>query len=272
MSFKRNKNLEYNNLKRKYQNLFINELEFENMEYGVADFMMKQLLLTGQVAAFNLKTDIDDYRLLGFGQFTGVKNDWKGDPISVRIINAYNNDLIPKEELINNEEAVILYLGFNPSSFINEYVIRIMEVRSVINTNLNSHKMPFVVKSSDLKTIRAIQKLLDGEEVVSVTDHEFEVINANTPYIIDKLTLYLSEVEAELLSIIGIDNVKFEKKAQMTVDEVNSNNDEIDSYRKMIRNRVEQFVEQINNVLGHNIILKKENDQLIEEEGEENEV
>lgn len=263
-------NLQTNNLIRRYQNLFKNELEFEGLEYGVADYLMNKLLTTGTVAAFNL-LGAEFVKQLAFGAYVGNDYDWKGDPLRVRIINERNNALVPKKDLVNNVEVVLFDLGFIPNDYISEYVYKIEEVRKVIKLNLNNHKMPFVVKSGNVKDLKAIQELLDGEEIVYVSDLEFEVVNANTPYIIDKLTLYISELEAELLSVIGIDNIKFEKKAQMTVDEVNSNEDEIDSYRKTIRNRTEEFIKQLNEVLGHNVVLKKDEPEKVIEENEEGE-
>lgn len=271
MRFRNFKNLQQGNLVLRYENLFKNELEFEGLEYGVADYLMEKLLETGRIAAFNLKHE-EVLKQLAFGLFVGESYDWKGDPIHVKVVNESNNRLVPDKSLTNNKDVVLFNLGFIPKNYIVEYAHKIEEVRKVIRTNLNAHKMPFIVKGGSVKELKAMQDLLDGEEIVYTGDLQFEVINANVPYIIDKLMLYISELEAELLSVLGIDNVKFEKKAQMTVDEVNSNADEIDSYRKTIRNRTEEFVKQINKVLGHNVVLKKDDPDINLNEGEENEV
>ena len=262
------------NLLLKYQNLFLNSIKIEGLDYGVQDYLMKKVLHGADVAAFNLKTDLDDYVMLGFGTYAAQSYDWKSDPLNIKILNERNNALVPTKFLRNNEEAVILKLGFTPNAYIAEYVDKIMDIQATIDTNLVVNKMPFIIKSTNTKTVASIVKLLDNDPFVWVEDEMFNVLPVNIPYVIDKLNLYKSETEAELLTLLGIDNVKFEKKAQMTLDEVNSNDDEIDAYRKMIRKRFEDFINQINEVLGHALSLEQdvEHEQLEEGDDDDDEV
>lgn len=269
MNKKQRRSLIERNLRKKYQALFLNEFKYNGLEYGVASYFMKKLLHTGRIAAFNLDVNKELDAMLAFGSFNEEKYDWKGDPIYVRILNEYGANHIPKKPLLNNEEAVLLKLDFIPQTYISEYVERLIDIEETIRTNLTVNKMPFIIKSTDAKTINAIKSLLNNEEVIWTADNMFDVLNTNVPYIIDKLSLYKTEVEGELLSILGIDNVKFEKKAQMTRDEVNTNDDEIDAYRKIIRQKIEAFFEQINNVLGHSISIEKDMDEMDTQEYEE---
>lgn len=257
------------NLKTKYRLLFLNEFEFINLDYAVGDYLMNKLLSEGTVAAFNLTSALEEKKDLAFGSYVPYKRDWKGDPYQIKILNEWKHPRVPSDYLKNNENAVVLELGFIPMAFINEYVQRLMDIQATIDTNLVVNKMPFVIKSTDKKTINAIKELLINEQVIWVNDNQFEVLDMKVPYIIDKLSLHKQEVEAELLSVLGIDGVKFEKKAQMTKDEVNANDDEIDAYRKIIRDRMEAFFDQINNVLGHNIEIEKNKDEIYEMEENE---
>ena len=250
------------NLKTKYRLLFLNEFEFINLDYAVGDYLMNKLLSEGTVAAFNLTSALEEKKDLAFGSYVPYKRDWKGDPYQIKILNEWKHPRVPSDYLKNNENAVVLELGFIPMAFINEYVQRLMDIQATIDTNLVVNKMPFVIKSTDKKTINAIKELLINEQVIWVNDNQFEVLDTKVPYIIDKLSLHKQEVEAELLSVLGIDGVKFEKKAQMTKDEVNANDDEIDAYRKIIRDRMEAFFSQINKVLGHNISIEQDQDEI----------
>lgn len=262
------KQLTERNLRRKYRNLFLNEFKFIGLDYRVDDFFMRKLLFNGKVAAFNLDTGSTEINELAFGTYAPQQYDWKGDPIKVKILNEWNNPLIPTKYLQNDEEVVLLDLQFIPDDYIREYVARLLDIRATIETNLVVHKMPFAIKSTDKKTIQGIKDLLRNEQVIWVDDMQFEVIQANAPYIIDKLYLHYQEVENELLSVLGIDGVKFEKKAQMSKDEINANDDEIDAYRKIIRQRMEKFFEQVNEVLGHNIEIEEDKDEIFEYEKE----
>lgn len=271
MNKKQRRGLIERNLRRKYQALFLNGFKYIGLDYGVTSYFMKKLLHTGRIAAFNLNVNKEVGGLLAFGSFNEVKYDWKGDPIYIRIMNEYGSSFIPDNLLKNNVEAVILKLDFVPQSYITEYVERIIDIEETIRTNLTINKMPFIIKSTDTKTINAIKSLLDNEEVIWTADNMIETLDINVPYIIDKLSLYKTEVEGELLSILGIDNVKFEKKAQMTKDEVNTNDDEINAYRKVFRQKIEVFFEQITEVLGHTISIEEDIDEMHEVEEKEEE-
>ncbi|RDT45977.1 hypothetical protein, partial [Enterobacter roggenkampii] len=61
----------------------------------------------------------------------------------------------------------------------------------------------------------------------------------------------------ELLTLLNIDNVKFEKKAQMNVDEINSNNEEINAYAQLVEERIIKFFEDCNNLFNTNIELEE---------------
>ena len=99
--------------------------------------------------------------------------------------------------------------------------------------------------------------ILNDEQIVTLNQLDMQVLNTATPYVIDKLQRYRNEKESELLTVLGIDNVKFEKAAQMNVDEITANDDEINAYRNVISNRIEAFIEQLNEVLGHNLKFVK---------------
>lgn len=276
MSFLKEKDLErlsINNMRQKYQALFRNALEFEGMEYGVKPYLMDKLLFNGQIAAFNLELSASvEYKELAFATFVEKSWKWNNQPASITVLNERAAPHFPTRSLVVDEEAVILKLDFIPNNYIKEYVQRLWDIQATINTNLKVHKMPFVIKSTDTKTINAIREIIKNHWVVSIDDLTFEIMETAAPYIIDKLQLYYSETEAELLTILGVDNVKFEKKAQMTKDEINANNEEITAYRQILENKIEAFFNQINDVLGHNLRIKKQKqDEILDEESERDE-
>src|SRR5690554_2394838 len=250
--------LSYDNLRNKYIALFLNILEFENLDMASKNYLMNKILYNGQIAAFNLKTpESVDYKELAFATFNELSWGWNDAPKEIRVINARSAPYFPEGVLKVDEEAIILKLDFRPINYINEYVQRIYDIQATINTNLIVHKLPFIIKSTDNKTVSTIERILANENIVSLDDLTLEVLETKAPYLIDKLQLYLSETEAELLTILGIDNVKFEKKAQMTKDEVNANNEEITAYRQILENKIEAFFNQINEVLGHDLKIKE---------------
>ena len=256
-----------NNLKRKYQALFLSNIRFEGIDQATADYLMNKLMYEGKVAAFSLApSKLVDYNELVFASFAESKWKWNGMPLAITVINEFRAPYFPTRPLIVQQDTVVLKLHFRPYSYITEYVERIVAIQETIDTNLAVHQMPFIIKSTDKKLLDTIKKIFRREKVVVINDTTIEVLVTNAPYIIDKLQLFKAETEAELLTLLGIDSVKFEKKAQMTKDEINSNNEEITSYEKTIRGRLETFFEEIKEVLGYDIKIKEEPRDLIIEE------
>ncbi len=241
----------------KYYALFINLFEFEGLEYRVDDFLMEKLLNNGKIAAFKRNLNHQIEAQVGFSDYTIQGRDLHNLPIKAKLIPTHNSPQVPSKILTVNEEVVILELDFLPKAMIDYYVEIMVDIDSTIRTNLKLHKMPFAVNSLDSRTKKAIQDLLDDETIVSLNVKGIEAITTGTPYIIDKLEKYKLNVEHELLTVLGIDNVKFEKSAQMNVDEINANNDEINAYRTIIKDKLEQFFNKVNEVLGFNISIKE---------------
>lgn len=254
------RNEQTQNLREKYISLWMDLYAFEgDIDYGVANFMMSQLLTTGQISAFHLELSEQVERQLGLADFVEKEWDWANRPIYARPVTIHNSPLIPKRTLEVNKDIVIMKLQFLPIRFIDEYVERIVDVESTIRTNLLVNKMPFAVTGTDVKTINAVNRLLDDEEVVFIEDptNMISVIDTKAPLIIQELQQYRLDLEAELLTILGIDAVKVEKRAQQSIDEVNANNEEINAYQRMVQQRLEKFFEKIKEVLGFDIQIKK---------------
>lgn len=251
--------LTLSNLKKKYRSLFKNIFEIEGLNDSAKNYLLEKLLDTGQIAAFNLNTPKSvDYKELAFGSFVEKGWRWDKSPKLIKPLNEFVDAYYPNKLLIVGEEAVVLKFDFIPRDFIIEYSQRIYDIQKTIDTNLTVHKMPFIIHSTDKKTIAAIKKILLNERIVAVDDLMFDVIETKAPYIIDKLQEYKSEVEAELLTILGIDNMKYEKKAQMTSLEIDKNLEEVNSYKELFKVKLELFFKDINEILGHNIRIKED--------------
>src|SRR5690554_707734 len=238
------KETQVQNLTNKFKALFKNIYDIEGLEYGVKNYFMDKLIETGKIAAFKLDINKEVEPMIGFGTFAEKGRSWYRQPIEVQIVPEFEYDKIPKGFLEVGKDVVLLNLDIIPMQFINEYVQTIVDIKSTIRTNLQVNKVPFILRTTNPKAITALQKLLEDETVVHVDDNTIEVLPSNAPYLIDKLNKYVKDVESELLTILGIDNVKHEKAAQMNVDEVNSNNDEINAYQQITLSKLKAFFKE----------------------------
>lgn len=103
-----------------------------------------------------------------------------------------------------------------------------------------------------------VERILNNEVVVFADLQDLQRVQTlatQTPFIIDKLEAYRNDLECDLLTYLGIDNNNIEKKERLIVDEVNANNDAINSYGAAIESEIQKFLDDINRVFGRKITI-----------------
>lgn len=210
------------------------------------NYIMRHLWSKGKVALRNIK----GANMLAMCDFSEESFNYLDFPEKVMLVNSrgVSNVIIPKTPQIVNKDVAIIYATptHKPiEQLVSFYVERIAEVEVLVNNNLKLQNMPFVIgcDETDVKQLEDIvNRILNNELVVytSVGDiTKLQTLLTQTPYLIDKLKSYEVSLENELLTILGIDNSGMQaKKAQMLVDEVNSNNDIINDYGTAIYDEI----------------------------------
>ena len=67
-----------------------------------------------------------------------------------------------------------------------------------------------------------------------------EVLNTNSPYVVDKITEYKKEIWNEALTYLGINNISVTKKERLTENESNENNELVNlNLQSMLAPRLE---------------------------------
>ena len=138
-----------------------------------------------------------------------------------------------------------------------------VQVDMVINTNLNVHKMPFLVgvtPTDEDKIQDLINRILNDEIAVFTDLEDLSMVQAfvtQTPYIIDKLYAYRTSLENELLTYLGLDNnLDDPTKDRLLVDQVNANNNLINANQYGFKKNIEAFIDHIREVLGYEITME----------------
>jgi hypothetical protein len=246
----------------KYKALFLNMFEFENLEYRESTYIMNNIYTGTSLAAFRLNTN-DEVHLVGFAPYTEMYYYLYGYPIKIRPLNTWNSKLIPNRFLENNKNTVIIVPDLQPAQIVDNYVEQLIDIDMTIRTNLKTHKIPFGVKSE--RELDIIDQILDDEEYVFLSDDlTLNAVNLNTPYIIDKLMALRSDKESELLTFLGINNVKHTKAAQQNNPEIDSNRQEIGVYKDILLTKLENWFEKINELFGTNYSVKPNEEPITE--------
>ena len=248
-----------NILLNKYYNIFMNSMEWD-LEREQEDYIMRKFWSEGCIAAFNFKA-IDD---VGFAPFSVCGIGLYDVPTDVMLVNERNVPGIPNKPLKVNKDVVLGYYQRNhkPVRMVVEYYIdRMAQVDMVVNTNLELHKMPFVVGVSNEDISRAqslVNKVLNNEIAVFTNMEDLNMVKAlvtNTPYIIDKLYAFRNNLESELLTYLGVDNSQIDVD-KLAVDQINANNQLINSNAKGYEKELTKFCKKIKEVLGYEVSVK----------------
>lgn len=249
-------------LRNKYYNLFRSNFETEGLTYREEQFIMNKLWANGTIAAFKIKHTDD----AGYANWTRETWDMYGEPETIRLVNEFSSPLIPSTAMTVDKDVVIGYIQSNRKSIreiVEYYIARIAQVEMVIRTNLEIHKLPFIIPVDDAvekeKVADAVQRILNNELVLfvdGVNPNLFKAVATQAPYIIDKLQNYKKDLENDLLTYIGINNSGSNKIEQLQLAEVNSNNEEINISDDDFNTNLKGFCDRMREVLGVNKVIR----------------
>ena len=115
------------------------------------------------------------------------------------------------------------------------YAERLYNAIRTIDVNIRCHKTPILIKCDEKQrlTLKNLYKSYDGNEPVifgdkSLNTDNFTVLKTDAPFIADKMYQYVNSLWSEVLTFLGINNNSQEgKKERLVVDEINSNNQNI---------------------------------------------
>ena len=269
----------------KYYNIFQNRFKWEGIEEQAKEFIMRQLWSVGTIACFKIagtegSTDFPQ----GMPVFTPyAPNGWNiyDYPISVNLINRKGVRFIPYTPQKVDEDVVIGWILRNHKA-IKELIYpkleQLIEAEMVIRSNLNAQRMPYLLvgdEESKNKLSALFDNIMNDEEslYLNVEDsNKIKLLLSQAPYIIDKLYNYKMCLENEIREILGVDNLGVgEKKEHLISNEIEANNQVIETSRDIMLDCLTEFVDRIYNILGITITVSvnQEEKEVVSEEGDE---
>ena len=246
------------NLRNRYYNLYRANFKAKNLNYRQEDYVMNKFWNDGTVAAFDIKLADE----LGFASWAMETWDLYGFSETVNLINEKGSPLIPSTTQIVDKDVVIGYIQPNHKPLkmiVDWYIERIAQVEMVINTNLQIHKLPWVIPVDDEKTKAKIKdltdKILNNELVLfldGVDPNIFKAVSTSAPYIIDKLQDYKKDLENDLKTVLGVNNNGANKDVQLQMAQINANNAEINAFDNLYENELKKFDKRLMETFGKN--------------------
>ena len=257
----------YNSL---FFNLWLNKYKVEGMSRDEREFVLRRLWNDGAVLAFRLvntgerfeDSDIESYAsksLLGYaGYAPGVVNMYYR-PIKANAVSNNASPYVPTETLIIGENAVIISAThtFDPiKKLIGPRIDTLVDIEMKLRTNRQAIKaanMMGVTPDSSAEAGDLNAQLEDDEPMTFVPMERKDAItpiSTASPLLVTDLYKNKVDYINEVLTILGINNTPFEKKERVLVDEVNSNNEEIEAMGKLFADCLAESCEEVKRVFG----------------------
>lgn len=250
----------------KYYNLFMGSFDTEGLTSDEKNFILKTLWKTGTIACFPIKLNgeiIDK----GFTTYNTTRYNMYDLPAELNLTNNWNMPFIPMSPQKVGLDVVIGYVNPNHKGIketVDYFISRLVQVEMVINQNLQLHKIPFLVgvtPQDEAKAKDIIDKILAGEIAIFADLNDLNLVKAlatNTPFIMDKLYSYKVSLENELMTILGVDNAMepMNGKQWSAVDEINANNQLINTYRETMNDCLKEFTDSIKEVFNIDVVIK----------------
>ena len=185
------------------------------------------------------------------------------EPTNVQI----TSPLINKTLKIN--DGVLIYNNYTKTGLIPiimNYVDRLTEIETTINTNIYLQKTPYIIVA-DKKTEKSIREvanqITNNEPVIVVKSsivENLQNLELHTNFVAPELFELKQKIENEFLTFIGLNNnSQTNKKERLIVDEVNVNNDYINRNVDILYNAREIACKKINEKFGVNWKVTRQN-------------
>lgn len=259
-------------LRNYYYNVFMSAYEITGLDEELAaeqeDYIKRKLWADGTVAARDVKT----LGILVFCTYGVSKQTLYDTPAEVTLVNEreVSRRLIPTGPQTVNKDVVLIY-GQHNRKGIKDYVYflvdKIVDAEMTLRTNLIVQKIPFIFPVDDdneAQVKQFMKKVLNDEVSIGLPSGNkgvVTVLQTGAPYIIDKLKAYIITLHGEILNYLGIDSSAVNSTGvNITADEVNSNNQLINTNSKNIVKTVQSGFDKVNSLFGRDIKITAVNE------------
>lgn len=236
----------------------INNFKWNNLPDGLEDRLIERVLFQNGTACF-----LRDKKL-GFVVLpatpTGDLNVY-WEPVRWTVI---GHNFTSLEDYENSVFIRNNLFSIPSEQDVRYFASKISNVQRTIDTNVELHKLPFLVTTTDKEVLsmrNILEKKSDNELAIFVNRaidlSQLQVFPTSTPYVIDKLEAYRKELFSQFLTLYSFASVETQKRERLTDDEVNSNNEltEFGYVGTMLQTR-RTACDQINERFGLNVSVE----------------
>ena len=263
--------------KEKFFNKWMNKYDFEGLNYQQKQYFMKKMWADGSIAVSSIKSA--DKALAGLiaSGVVDMKEDsiiltpWTPSsrfniydyPTHIRLVNTRGVKFITPNELELDKEAVVIHALKNHKSVFSSIEAKVSEIVDIemkkrVARKAQSQPWMFAFAPEDFQQAKRMQQRLEDDEPYMFIPLEevdkAKSLTSGAPYIVDKFEQDRQKCENDILTMLGVNNVGVgEKKEHLVVDEINANNEDIETNDKAFKNEIEEGWKRVKDVLGYEV-------------------
>ena len=263
----------YDYICRKYYGIWMNKYIIPELDYQQNNYIFRKFYSDGTIAGFIAEETkgSNDYPqgLPVFCPWSGNTINLYDYPIQVTLINTRGVPFIPATLQTVDKDVVIGWVQANRKpvkEIVNYYAERLDLIEQVIKTNLNSHRVPWLLITTpeDEKAVEELfEKIMGGESALYVPSdfaEKLKILTSGNQFIIDKLYDYKKAIEDELRESLGCDNLGVKnKKEHLITDEIVSNDEITEESGDIFFDEMQAFCERFSETFGFKIHIEKRN-------------
>lgn len=254
--------------KTRFMNLFMSSLEWGGFRLEEKRFVCRCLWEEGKIGAVKTSTGIYFTRVAGVGlNLYGSPTD--AQPITLMSDNFISaaireTDSVNLKGTLGKGQIVIghaLPTLIPIEQAVKPWVDDLVDVEMALRTNAREQNLSMAAKGTqnNERKLRELVKrmMLGAHDIVIGVDEmdSIDIMNTGVPYLLDKLEERKDHIEKEVLTFLGVDNLK-EKPERMQGDEINANNDEININQESILENLADWCERMNASFGSSYSIK----------------
>lgn len=263
--------------KEKFFNKWMNKYDFDGLNYQQKQYFMKKMWADGSVAVSSIKSaDKALAGLIADGVVDMKENSiiltpWTPSsrfniydyPTHIRLVNTRGVKFITPNELELDKEAVVIDAQKNHKSIYSSIEAKLNEIVDIemkkrVARKAQSQPWMFAFAPEDFQQAKKMQQRLEDDEPYMFIPLEevdkAKSLTSGAPYIVDKFEQDRQKCENDILTMLGVNNVGIgEKKEHLVVDEINANNEDIESNDQAFMNEIEEGWKRVENILGYKV-------------------
>lgn len=278
-------------------NKWMNRFAFPELNYQQNEYIMRKFWADGTVACINILHSAESLQALEQAGLEEISADYLAFtpwttgslfniydyPTSARPVNKRGVKFIPDKDLALDKEIVIGYAQKNKKSVLSSIQCKInelvdIEMKMRVSRKAQSQPWLFAVSPEDEMKLNKMKQAIEDDEPYTFVDlldvDKAKILQSGAPYITDKQEQDRQKVMNDILTILGCNNVGVsEKKEHLTVNEVDSNNQEIESSGDSYKSMIEDFFTRVQKAFNFKVTVvdnyEKISDNYNEDENEE---